>query len=514
MRRFIKPKHAWASALLAALVFLTGCTASIPIRKNAGITLPPPKQDYAAPLGDTGDSFAQTVLLCLPSAQSGQLQMFPERILLSHARHPAEYTLRKLFSYTGTTGAKPLSGETQISLHPGSSIEISEETATVNLGPSALALNRKELYLVCRAITNTLAQWGDIRFVNVLVNNRQQGVDNAATIPLGSLTRTENEDIESLWEAANRLQTSADGFSSFATLFFPASAGRGILAETRTVNIKGRSFPDMARALLQALSDGALTLPNLPLLPDLVTLLAEDPAIIEQTGSTGRVIDLHFHENANEALISSGIPRSILMASLTYTLTTFLPYTAGVRVTIGGEQINAVVPAGLFEGAGEEILFDQGLMQRGQFSHFLLDHCDLYFANASGSLSLSRRAIPYFKANNPRYLINQLVLGPQATDSVTGLSPVLPPGLRDADLLGFSRQGDTVLLNLSAGLLPLISSSDAQQERLMVYAMVNTLTSQRGINRVRFFINSLQEGTFAGGIDVSGEFLRNEGIIR
>ena len=501
--------------LLTALIQLSGCTASIPLRSGTDVTLPPPAQQYEAPQGDAGTGYAQTVLLSLPSTQSGQLQMYPERILLSHTKHPAEFTLRKLFSYIGTTQANPLSESVQLSLIPGSSVEISGETATVNLGAGALALNNKERYLVSRSITNTLTQWGDIRFVNVLINGRQQGIDTAAALPLGSLTKTENDDINALWEAVNR-QPAANGgsFSSIVTLYFPATAGRGILAEARPVNLQSGSFPEMTRAILQALSMGSSTLPNVPQVPDLLTLLSQDPVIEEQADASGRVVNLHFYESANEALIASGIPRSVLMASLTYTLTTFLPYTAGVRVFIGDEEIQAVVPAGLFEGAGQEILFNQGIMQRSQFSRFLLDHCSLYFANAAGTLSLTRRPIPYYEAYNPRFLMNQLITGPMNTDSVSELLPVLPPALSDADLLGITRQGDTVLVNFSGNLLTQTSSLDEREERLMVYAMVNTLTAQRGMNRVCFYIEGKQAGTFSGRIDVAGTFLRNEGIIQ
>ena len=100
------------------------------------------------------------------------------------------------------------------------------------------------------------------------------------------------------------------------------------------------------------------------------------------------------------------------------------------------------------------------------------------------------------------------------TDSVTGLSAAFPAPPRDADLLGISRQGDASLVNFSGNLRGLAAGLDADREKLMVYALVNTLTDQRGIRRVRFYIDGKQEGTFAGNVDVAGEFLRNEGLIR
>jgi len=503
-----------ALALVTAVSLLTGCTASIPVRISSGVTLPPAASGAAAPTGDVMEDYAQTVMLCLPSSQSGQLEYFPERILLPPFRHPAEAVLKKLFSHQETTQAKPLAKDVQLSLFPGSSVEISNETATVDLGPSALLLSNEERYSVCRAITNTLTQWGDIRFVNVLVSGRQQGVDTAAAIPLGSLTGTGDEDIKSLWDAANRQPSGNGGFTSFATLYFPVYAGRGVLAETRPVNLGGLSFTGMTLALLQALSAGAVSLPYVPRLPDLVTLLSTEPEVTQEPGFSGRVVHLRFYESANDALITSGIPRSVLIASLTLTLTTFLPYTEGIRVSIGNEEITAVVPAGVYERAGEQIMFDKGIIRRAQFSHFLLSDCDLYFASGNGSLSLSKRPIPYYQANHPRYLINQLLVGPLNTDDAAGPSPVMPNGLSDADILGISRQGDSLFVNFSKNLKALADGMDESGERLMVYSLVDTLTALPGIRRVRFFINGEQEGTFAGGIDIAGEFIRNEGIIQ
>lgn len=503
-------------AVLCACLVLSGCASSVPIKQNTALTtLPPIQQPYEAPLGDAGESMVQTMQLSLPSIHGGQLIMVQERILTSHIKHPAEYALRRLFTFPGTTQAAPLVQGEALSLNPGSSVEISGGTATVNLAPSALALSNKERYLAFRAITNTLAQWGDIRFVNILVNGRQQGIDTAGKLPLGSLSRTENEDINALWEAVNRQPAGMGSpFSSVATLYFPALAGMGILAEARTVNFQEHSLPSMARSLLTALSAGSATHPELPQLPNLDTLLLQDPEIIEQPGSTGRIIRLRFHESTNESLIQARIPRSILMASLTYTLTTFLPYISGIKVHIGQEAINALVPAGVYEGANETILFDDGLMQRSQFSRFLLDFCTLYFADNAGKLSKTMRAIPSYQVYNPRYLINQLMQGPKNTDASSGLHQVLPDNVSDKDLLGITRVGDSMVINLSAGFLSSASQSNPEAERLMVYSMVNTLTAQHGINRVVFFINGQQDGTFCGTIDIAGEFLRNEGILR
>lgn len=503
------------AALLSALLVLSACTASLPISKESGVTLPPPALAFEAPQGDAAESMAAAVLLCLPSAKTGQLEYFPERVLMSGSRHPAEYTLRRLFTYTGTTQAHPLSTSVQLGLNPGSAIEISGDTATVNLAPSALNLTNAERYTVSRAIANTLTQWGDIRYVNILINGRVLGPDTASTIPLTSLGKTADGDIAALWETVSRAPSNpATAYTGMATIYYPVSAGRGIAAQARLITAGSRSLPDIALSLLEAMSAPGDRPQNTPLVPDLSTLLLAAPAVDEGTGGTGRILRLHFHESMNEALIAAGITRSVMMAALTCTLTTFLPYTAGISVQIGNEPVGALVPAGLYDGAGEQILFENGIMQRNQFSRFLLDHCTLYFANADGSLSATRRAIPHYQMYNPRYLMNQLMEGPKNTDSIAGLAPVLPADLKDADLMGIAIQNDTALAHFSNRVRETSNAFDERQELLMVYAMVNTLTKLPAIRQVCFFIDSAQDGTFVSQVDVAGLFMRNEGIIR
>lgn len=500
--------------LFVALILLSGCTASLPIRQDSSLTLPPPDLGFEAPLGDAAEGTARTVLLCLPSARTGLLEYFPEKVLLSGNRHPAEYTLRRLFSYTGTTQADPLTMSSQLGLNPGSAVEISGDTATVNLAPSALNLSNAERYLVSRAIANTLTQWGDIRYVNILINNRLLGLDTASSIPLTSLGKTADGDIAALWDQVSQAPANPEAaYTGMATIYYPVSAGRGIAAQSRLITSNSRSLSDLALALLEALSAPGDRPPNTPQVPDLATLLTRPPAVDEGTGGTGRVIHLAFHEGMNEALIAAGITRSVMMAALTCTLTTFLPYTAGITVTIGAEQVGALVPAGLYDGAGEQIHFENNIMQRAQFSRFLLDHCTLYFAH-EGGLSATRRAIPHYQMHNPRYLLNQLMEGPKSTDSVPGLAAVLPEALKDADLLGIAIQNETALLHFSGQLREASATYDPQQELQMVYAMVDTLSQLPAIRQACFFIEGSQEGHFVSEIDLAGVFLRNEGIIR
>ncbi len=506
-------------SLLLLCALLGGCTGSVPLREPSAVTLPPAALKYPAPKGDAQEEFAQTVLLCLPDAVSGQLVMHAEKILVPLDRHPAEATLRKLLAFQQSDALLSLGGKTQLQLASGSGVEISGSVATVNLAAGALLLERRDFFTVSRAIANTLTQWNDIRYVNVLVSGQQPGIDTASTLPAGLMQRTGNEDARALWEnISSRASGSLESpetkrFSSVAALYFPVLAGRGVMAEARAISFPGQTQQQMVQALLDALSAGAQTLPAVPAVPGLRSFLLEDPQVQSSSSAGGRVVRLAFDESLNQALITSGIPRSVMMASLTVTITTFLPAAAGVEVTIGDELVSAVIPAGIYDGAGVEIPFRDGIMRRSDFTPFLLDYCVLYFADRDGALTKVWRPVPYFRTKHVRFLINQLMEGPQNCDSAPGLQPVFPAGMGDADLLGVAREADEVLLNFSNVLLELGAGLSPREERLLVYGVINTLTEIPTIRRLRFYIAGAQPETLAGAVYLPGIFMRNPGIV-
>lgn len=504
-------------SLLLALCLLSGCTSSVPLREEAAATLPPVEDKHAVPEGDTSREYAETVMLYLPAVSNNQLITVPERILIPSDRHPAEATISKLLSFAGSETARPFFPEAMLRLQEGKpALEISGDTATVNLGSNAGMLSKHDLFTLRRAITNTLVQWGDIRYVNVLVAGLEPGVDQAALTPAGSMQLTRNEDAPALWDSLST-RSSLEGmeyqrFSSVCTLYFPAGYGRGILAEARTVSFPGQSYRQIASSLLQALSAGPQVLHQSPVMPDLNSLLAEPPAL-EEGDDGSYVISLNFLDAANDTFVKAGVPRSIMLAAITYTLTTFIPKLAGIKIRIGNEQIEGIVPGAIYEGAGQTILFSGSVLRRSDFSSFLLTDCTLYFA-AGDSLSAVRRPVPYVSAYSRKYLIEQLALGPQVFDSVQGTSPVFPEQTGSADILGVDKEGDTALINFSEGLFAAAKSLSPQKERLFVYSLVNTLCDTRAIRSVRIYVNGAQPESFAGSVWLPGEFLKNPEIIR
>lgn len=496
------------SAILCSAVLLSGCSSSVPVKEGATVTLPPAKAVYQAPDGDEHRDKVETVLLYLPSVSTGQLIPYAMTMALPPNRHPAETALSRLLSFSGNETVRSLLDGVQLDMFSGSKVEVSGNTATVNLGAAALALDSQQMVTVSRAITNTLTQWGDIRYVNILIASKQPGIDITATLPMGSLRKTDNE--EPLWD----VPAGDTRFTSVATLYYPALMGKGVLAEARAVTFAGKNLSDMVNGLLTALSADASTLTGLPDVPALDLLLAEPVIIADSSTGGGRVIRLHFQEAANQVFISSGIPRSVMMASIVLTLTTFIPNISGVSVRIGEEEIRALVPTGVLSGSGREILFADSIMRRKDFSNFLLALSPLYFDNGEGRLTRVLRPLPFYQARHVRVLFEQLLQGPDAAETGFGLKSTFPTGIKSSDLLGFTVENDTVLMNFSEDFLQRCQGLSAQQERLVIYSLVNTLGELRGIRRVRFYIAGQQPETLSGSLYLPGEFLFNPDIIQ
>ena len=496
--------------LCAAALVLCGCASNQESSPAAQVTLPPAAAKYIAPENDIEQSYTQTVLLYLPSLDGSQLIAVPVSAPLNLSRHRAQKMCEMLLAHPGTEYARPVAGEMTLTLSGTDAVEISGNVATVSLGASALRLSHEQLFAVGQALANTLCQFGDLQYVNVLIAGVQPGLNVAATLPAGCFQNNTREDLATLWARASAPFTAARR-SFAAALYYPAPAGKGILCEARMLSFAGSTLPAMATTLLEALSAGAESLPGVPRCPDLTGMMGADPVVDESSG--GRRLVLRFTDKLNAALQEAGITRSAMAAALTYTMTTFLPGIEGVEIRVGGERINSVTPVDTYAGAGDTISFQDGLMRRRDFSIFLLAHCTLYFADGRGKLVRVYRPIPFYETQNARTLVRQLMMGPQAFDSQTDLLPVLPQGLRDADLIGVSFEKNTVLLNFSAQMQTLAADMDGAAERRMVYAIVNTLCEIQDVKKAALFILGEQPEHLIREVYLPGDFLPNYNLM-
>lgn len=485
-------------ALLICLCLLTGCTTAPAPEADPGEPLPIAAPNAsAAPIGDTGLSYEAIATLCLPARDGQQLLTIYEPLTFSYSIHPAETVVRALLAHGGNDRVSPVSSAALV-VAGGDPVEVSCSIATVNLSAAALGISREELHTVCRAITATLCQMDDIDHVNILVSGVPVAVDHAGYLPLGTLTAQTGQELPVLWEQllARRVPegtlATAAPLTATAALYFPLTDGSGIAPEVRRITFSGQHPQQLVMALLTALSAGSETLPSAADYPDLNALMTAVPEIAETADGHLRVT-LSFTGDLRSWITAAGADPACTFAALVNTLTTFVPNLTEVCIYTGERAVTSV----MCDAHGSQ-LFEGGVHTRVDYSGYLMSLTQVYSPSESW-LSAQSAALPYRSVHSPRALLLAM--------------NCLPGPLSDADVLGLSVSGDTLTVNLSARYADVLRDCPEDQ-RLLAYAMVNTLCKGLDVRRVRFCFDSTQIDNLGGELLWSGDFLYNPGLIR
>lgn len=493
-------------------LFLSSCSSTgLPVTDGKPtVTLPPAEIHFVAPIGDAALEYTREATLYLPSHDGIGLTTVSTEVSFSPVRPDAESLVRALLNHAGTKDASSLGGSIRLSLYGTSPVEVSRNVATVHLSASALQLDREILYVACQAIANTLTELDQIDYVNVLVVNKPVGLDIANTLPMGTLTHNSAQDLGAVYEQymSRRVDSNENAattpLTSNVTFYLPLINTDGMVCEVRSMSFENQLVADMVVSILQEMAagpdDSSISSPVLPLLADLLT---STPALVSSDNIAGNLISLDFASNLDDMLDAYGISRKQCMASICYTLCTFFPNVSGIQVSINGVPVDPLLLAeDDEEERGEKILL------RSDFSGMLYDYCKLYFGNGdSKTLAASKRPLPYALCTSPRSLLFELSKGPQEADSVSNLLPVMKAdAITDTDLLGLSLNGNTLLVNFAPSFSSVRQDMTSDEERLLAYAIVNTLCSNERMKSVCFFEAGNQfEGT-PGGIYWAGLF--------
>lgn len=498
--------------LLASVLLLSGCTSMEARSTSAAPTLPPAEARYAAPAGDDGLSRSTTAALYLPS-RDGQ-RLLTRYVTFSHTgtQHAALSLVQTLLAQSATANTQALGNGVTLSLYGTTPVQVSCGVCTVNLSATALQLEQEELYRVCAAIAATLCELDNVQYVNFLVADQAISMDITGSLPLGSQTAHPGEELTVLWEQmeARRAPLGANPantpVSAVATLYFPLAGASGVAAETRNLTFEGQAADQLAEGLLAALSSGAQYLSGTCTMPNLSGLMTEPPQAVDLDDG-GRMLSLYFHSSLENSLRQAGVDMPCFISALIHTVTGFIPSLSYVRIFVGDTPLTS-----LYSAVHGNLIFQNGLMLRSQFSSYIQDQATLYFSTGNKLLE-ARRALPTGSSQDPRALLLALMEGPTQQELDAGYEPVLPEGLSREDILGLSLEGDTLLVNLSARCGQAIRTQAAEWEQIACYAMVNTLGKATGAARVRFFFGGQTVESLGGQLYWAGEFLVNPSLI-
>ena len=494
------------TALCLAAVFLTGCSRKGGEETVPAPTLAPATVSWEAPDGDRTVGKPRDYLLYVPEKNQAVLGIRSVHLEQTDLKGTTEELVRRVLTEVNGNGALRITRE--LEMYRDTPVEISRGICTVNLSSSALQLSYSDYYKLSAALATTLCELDEILYVNVLTAGQSVPMDSPGRLPMGTLTGHAGENLSVLWEQMEARRTPQDGdagktsLSTQATVYYPLTDGRGIACESRRITFEGQTASQLSSELLNAMSAIVRSEIKSENVPDLWEYMVHEP-VANEMEEGGKLITLSFRDDLQELADGWNTDISCLAAAVTLTLTTFVPGTAAVCFRLGDKPVTELNSNRFRIGT---IL--GGLMRRSMFTQFLTGSTTVFFEK-EGKLIRVEKPVDRETADSPRVQLAALMQGPDSRETEKGISPTLPESIREDDLIGIAPEGDVMLVNLSGRCREEIAAYGPEKERLLCYAIVNTLCENNGMKRVCFFFEGEQTERIAGEIYWAGEFLYN-----
>ncbi|MBR5344711.1 MAG: GerMN domain-containing protein [Clostridia bacterium] len=498
-------------AVLLPLLSACGSQSMVNSDTQTGSTLPPVQNPYTAPTDDSGLTSDSLVNQYLPSRDGQKLLARQATVSLHRSGGNARTLVQALLSAREDSLTDALGRKTELQLYGVMPVEVSGNVCTVNLAGSTMALENDEIYAIGLSLASTLAEGTNIRYVNVLIADVPYSYNNINSLPAGSVSAHPGEDLPVLWEqlrtrgAESSAEARSKSLSATATLYFPLADRSGFVAEARNLTFSGQSPDMLAKGLLMALSAGPQVVTGCAELPDINGMLLLQPTV-SNLDEGGLLVTLQFSEDLQEVLEDYGVDFASFVASVNWTLSTFIPSVRAVRFFTGSTMLTA-----LYGEPYGALSIEKGLTRRSFFKDGLRDQDQIALVK-NGRLTSVSRSLSSDAAGDPRTLLELMLQGATQEETTSSLSSPLPQGLDSSDIIGIGTENGTLLLNLSSRFADRIASMDEDAQRLCCYAMVNCLCDTLQLTRVRFYWNSEVRGEMGTRFDWSGEFMLNHSL--
>lgn len=483
-----------ALCLMAALCLGACGSQTQPSAGNADIVLPEPaKPEPNQILGDASRADLYEITLHYASEDNLSLGTVNRSISVDRHETPIHAILAELLD------SASLSGSVEAELL---GVESGSGVVTVNLSIEAGVNRSDQDYLqLCASIANTLLEIDGVEAVNVLTGDRS---DPLCSLPIGTFT-TAQDNIAALYaqvqsESERFPSESGASISRNVLLYFPAQGGEYLLPEVRELSFTAE---DYASVIIEALNAGPLMRScSFSAIPGNLDLLADFPMM--HTSDAGeRILELSFSPMLNNYLAFAGVESWQLYGSMVLSLCSFVPELDAVRITIED------IPVLECEMNGLTLRFEDGLMRRSDFSAAVGSSAGLYFANGD-ALCRSETPMARSAASSPLRMLQELI----SAQPPEGAASVFPQGVRSVDVLGVSVADSIATVNLSANFYARCQPLSLQQERQLVYAMINALCEQGGIGAVSFLVEGRSIDSLAQNIRISTALLPDPGLVK
>lgn len=485
-----------AALLLGLALALCSCNSDSRIdSEEAMIALPEPDEpERRQILGDSALQEPVSIQLYCASENSMALTTVTRKINFDRGENRIYRVLQELLS------SAPVRGAVEAELV---SLEYGSGVVTVNLSLEA-GVNRsdQDYLLLCASIANTLLNLDGVDTVNILTGGRS---DSLCALPLGAFVQPA-ENVAALYAQAHSESdrfpsATADPIRRNVLLYFPAANADYFIPEVRQLQ-----FPDdnYAAVITSALSSGPLMhTSSFSAVPGNFELLNTAPElIITETGE--RLIRLDFSGMLPNYLAFAGVEPWQLYGSTVLSICSFVPEIDAVRISIDNEPVNQCTIA------GRSVEFVDGLMRRSDFSP-LIGSCIRLYTPAAGDepgLQCTEAALSQAESRSPKAVLCKLM------DADASGLPAFPAELSRVDILGVTVENHTATVNLSGSFYAACQNLSVEDERLLIYAMVNTLCDNGDIGAVRFTVEGKSIEYLSRNIYLGVPLLPDFGLVQ
>jgi len=490
----MKNRHKRAAALALSLILaflMTGCgrifDTVTPSDGFSYVTLPKPEgENSIAPAGDEKNTEISRPGIFY-AAPDGSI-LSGTRVIYTTAQEDVSRRLAEEVLKTPTTGAIPVAPKDTRVIYT----ESAADHAAVCIQPSE-ALSENEKLLLISALTKTIFRNTSVTGVSLLLCDRAVTL---GALPAGVVTKSTD-----LTAIMNEPAAAQDGaYTRTAALYLPSKDRLHVQPLSENISV---SSNDPARSLLTALSRNLsdASANRLNLNPETAFEKASD---YTSASDGSRVLNLYLTESAFSSLASAQHSFDQAIASITLTLTTFLPQTDGVSIHF---------PSGMVTEAGTgtfgHISAPDGILRRSHFSHLIGTPVTVYYANEAGTLSPETRVCPVSDAMSVRTRIGYLLEEPHSPEN----RKALPAGIRQTDFIGIRVSDGVAHINLSGELYRSCQAFTEEEEKLFIYSIVNTVSELDSVTGVRFYVEDETVSVLTQYIHLETVLIKNPGLV-
>ncbi|MBD5559994.1 MAG: GerMN domain-containing protein [Clostridia bacterium] len=475
------------TALILAALLLTGCSAAMlqepTVQSEAAASLRP--QDL--PLEP---QISLDAVLYFPNQNRTKLVAEPRQLNLSQREPQAEAVVRALLEGPQAPELRPVG--TGLVLD---SVQVSTEVINVCLlSDPDVHLTNAELTAGKLAVATTLIDLTGVRGVNVLIDGVQTAFENPATgqsVPTGTLTRATD-----LTEEFNTLEQKAAALNPdlYATLYFLDPGDSYLLPEMRRVVFQGEQ--DMVATLVAQLQQGPdNTYSYHPVLDPAIVLLSHS---LTENGDGTLTARLVFNRDPAAYIEDWGSGVRLALGALCCTICDFVPRVSVVEVRSRLSPLEGVV------------------CRPEEYADLLGCRVQICLPNTPNGVTMTmvERVLPERSASDPRSILGAVFDGPVGLDS-RDVWPAVPEGLSMENVLDVYAAGNVMVVNFDAETQQMLAKAAPEDERTMLFAIINTLTSLENVRRVLFLVDGKRQDYLGSRtVCILDPLMRNPGIIK